>query len=53
MSKARPAEKTERLYVNNRREADVDRRLRPSDLLVDSYLVLRRGKRSYHLVRLV
>jgi tyrosyl-tRNA synthetase len=41
------------VYVNNRREADVDRRLGPSDLLVDSYLVLRRGKRSYHLVRLV
>jgi tyrosyl-tRNA synthetase len=41
------------VYVNNRREADVERRLGPSDLLVDSYLVLRRGKRSYHLVRLV
>ena len=38
-------------YVNNRREADLDRRLGPSDLLVGSYLVLRRGKRSYHLVR--
>jgi tyrosyl-tRNA synthetase len=41
------------VYVNNRREADVDRRLSLSDLLVDSYVVLRRGKRSYHLVRLV
>ena len=41
------------VYVNNRREADVDRRLGPSDLLVGSYLVLRRGKRSYHLVRFV
>ena len=41
------------VYVNNRREADVDRRLSLSDLLVDSYLVLRRGKRSYHLVRFV
>ncbi len=39
------------VYVNNRREADIDRRLGPSDLLVRSYLVLRRGKRSYHLVR--
>ncbi len=39
------------VYVNNRREADVDRRLSLSDLLVDSYVVLRRGKRSYHLVR--
>jgi len=41
------------VYVNNRREADVERRLVPSDLLVGSYLVLRRGKRSYHLVRFV
>ena len=38
-------------YVNNRRESDLDRRLGASDLLVGSYLVLRRGKRSYHLVR--
>ncbi len=38
-------------YVNNRRETDLDRRLGPSDLLVGSYLVLRRGKRSHHLVR--
>ena len=38
-------------YVNNRRETDVDRRLEASDLLVGSYLLLRRGKRSYHLVR--
>ena len=38
-----------RRYVNNRRETDLDRRLGPSDLLVGSYLVLRRGKRSYHL----
>ncbi len=38
-------------YVNNRRETDLERRLSPSDLLVGSYLVLRRGKRSYHLVR--
>jgi tyrosyl-tRNA synthetase len=39
------------IYVNNRREADVDRRLSRSDTLVQSYLVLRKGKRSYHLVR--
>jgi tyrosyl-tRNA synthetase len=38
-------------YVNNRRESDLERRLSASDLLVGSYLVLRRGKRSYHLVR--
>ncbi len=38
-------------YVNNRRESDLERRLETSDLLVGSYLLLRRGKRSYHLVR--
>lgn len=37
--------------VNGRREPDVDRRLGPSDLLPGGYLVLRRGKRSYHVVR--
>ena len=52
-SAARTAIEQGGVYVNNRREADVDRRLGPSDLLVGSYLVLRRGKRSYHLVRLV
>jgi len=50
-SAARTAVEQGGAYVNNRREADLDRRLGPSDLLVNSYLVLRRGKRSYHLVR--
>ncbi len=40
-------------YLNNRREGDLDRRLEASDLLVGSYLLLRRGKRSYHLVRFI
>jgi tyrosyl-tRNA synthetase len=39
-------------YVNNGREADPDRRLGPADLLHDRYLVLRKGRRAYHLVRL-
>ena len=39
------------IYVNNRQERDGERRLGPSDLLAGDYLVLRRGKRSYHLVR--
>lgn len=38
-------------YVNNRREVDVDRRLAAGDLVADRYLVLRRGKKDYHLVR--
>ncbi|HZD64540.1 MAG TPA: tyrosine--tRNA ligase [Acidimicrobiales bacterium] len=38
-------------YVNNRREPDPDRHLGPGDLLVDRFLVLRRGRRGYHLVR--
>jgi tyrosyl-tRNA synthetase len=38
-------------YVNNRRENDPDRAITPDDLLVDRYVVLRRGKRDYHLVR--
>jgi len=37
--------------VNGTREDDVDRRLGPADLLAGAYLVLRRGKREYHLVR--
>ena len=38
-------------YVNNRREADVDRRLSAADLLHDRYVILRRGKRDHHLLR--
>ena len=38
-------------YVNNTREADPDRLLRRGDLLVDRYVLLRKGKRDYHLLR--
>lgn len=38
------------VYLNNIRTADVDRILNESDLLLDRYLVLRRGKKSHHLV---
>ena len=38
-------------YVNNRRETDLERRITEDDLLAGRYVVLRRGKRSYHLVR--
>jgi tyrosyl-tRNA synthetase len=41
------------IYVNNRRAADADAALGPSDLLAGRYLVVRRGKRHYHLVRFV
>jgi len=37
-------------YVNNRRITDVDHRVLFGDLLVGGYVVLRKGKRSYHLV---
>jgi len=38
-------------YVNNRRITDLDHQLDPSDLLAGGYVVLRKGKRSYHLVQ--
>jgi tyrosyl-tRNA synthetase len=38
-------------YVNNRRESDPERVLGREDLLVDRYVVLRRGRRDYHLLR--
>ena len=37
-------------YVNNRREPDPARRLRPEDLVHDRYLLLRKGKREQHLL---
>ncbi len=37
-------------YLNNRREQDPGRLLDPDDLVAGRYLVLRRGKRDYHLV---
>lgn len=39
------------IYLNNRRQTDVERALGPEDLLSSKYLVLRRGKKTYHLVR--
>jgi tyrosyl-tRNA synthetase len=39
------------VYVNNERVTDVDSRITGSDLLLGRYLVLRRGKKSHHLVR--
>lgn len=37
-------------YLNNRREEDVDRLVGPDDLVAGRYVVLRSGKRHYHLV---
>ena len=37
-------------YVNNRRVEGEERALGPSDLLWDRYVVLRRGRRDYHLL---
>ena len=39
------------VYVNNRRRRDRDARLTRDDLLADRYVVLRRGRRDYHLLR--
>jgi tyrosyl-tRNA synthetase len=39
-------------YVNNRRQDDVSRIIGADDLLAGRYVVLRRGKRDYHLVKL-
>jgi tyrosyl-tRNA synthetase len=36
--------------VNGVREADVDRRVGPTDLLDGGFVVLKRGKRSYHVL---
>jgi hypothetical protein len=37
--------------VNNRRETDGDRLIGVDDLLAGAYLVVRRGKRHYHLLQ--
>ena len=39
------------VYVNNRRRSEPEARLSRDDLLVDRYVVLRRGRRDYHLLR--
>ncbi len=38
-------------YVNNRRQTDADRTVGTGDLVAGRYVVVRRGKRQYHLVR--
>ncbi len=40
------------VYVNNRRVADVGHVLSSADIVAEEFIVLRRGKRSYHVVRL-
>jgi hypothetical protein len=37
--------------VNNRRRVDPEACLSRDDLVVDRYVVLRRGRRDYHLLR--
>lgn len=41
------------VYVNNLREEAVDRKLAADSLLLGRYLLLRRGKKTHHLVRFV
>ena len=38
------------IYLNNVRSEDVEKRLGRQDLLHDRYVVIRRGKRTYHLI---
>jgi tyrosyl-tRNA synthetase len=38
------------VYVNNRRETDTNATVRSTDLLAGGYVVLRRGKKDYHLL---
>jgi tyrosyl-tRNA synthetase len=38
------------VYINNVRASNADRMVAEDDLLLDRYLLLRRGKKSYHLV---
>ncbi|MFP5375392.1 MAG: tyrosine--tRNA ligase [Acidimicrobiia bacterium] len=51
-SAARKAVEQGGAYVNNRRATGLDRRLTGADLLHDRYVVLRRGRRDHHLLRL-
>jgi tyrosyl-tRNA synthetase len=50
-SAARTAVSQGGVYVNDRRETDTERRLGAADLVADACIVLRKGKRSYHLLR--
>ncbi|MBW3590583.1 MAG: tyrosine--tRNA ligase [Actinobacteria bacterium] len=38
------------VYLNNAKEPDLERTVDSSDLLLGRYLVLRRGKKNYHLI---
>jgi tyrosyl-tRNA synthetase len=49
-SEARRAVAQGGAYVNNRRVEGEERALGPDDLLHDRYVVLRRGRRDYHLL---
>ena len=40
------------VYLNNRRESDAGRTLSPADAIDGALLVLRKGKKSYHVVKL-
>ena len=40
------------IYVNNRREAEADCRVRVADAIEGRFLVLRKGKKNFHLVAL-
>jgi len=50
-SAARTAVEQGGAYVNNRRATGLDRRLTTADLLHDRYVVLRRGRREHHLLK--
>ncbi|HET7487309.1 MAG TPA: tyrosine--tRNA ligase [Acidimicrobiales bacterium] len=50
-SAARTAVQQGGAYVNNRRAEGIDRRLTAADLLHERYVVLRRGRREHHLLR--
>jgi len=50
-SQARSAVTQGGVYVNNQRVTGLDAHLGRDDLLFDRYVVLRRGRREYHLVR--
>jgi tyrosyl-tRNA synthetase len=50
-SEARNAIEGGGVYINGLRETDPNRRISHGDLLHGKYLVLRRGKKQYHLVR--
>lgn len=40
------------IYINNQRESDIQRRLTVSDLLFGKYVLLRKGKRNYLVLKL-